>query len=165
MLTKSRRAVSRCVLLAAVLGPITTAVADESWLAVGPEGVVADPEASPRAPAVMVPRSDDDGLTVTIAVGGLSLRSRTTKGGEFVDVNWPDAAVAGRIGAPATPVVHELFLAPLGATVTVTARLAEATRIDLASVGCEMPVMPVQASIEKLPGAIERAPFHQDQAA
>jgi len=133
--------------------------AEESWLSVTPAGAVAADIATAQAPVLTVNEFDEAGFRVRVVVGGLACRGQTTKGGEFVEVRWPGAAIAGRIGDPALPVIRRLFVAPPDATVTLTTRAGEATVIDLADMGYPMPVLPVQAPVEKLPGAIERAPF------
>ncbi len=148
-----------CVTLAVVLTLPITAGAEESWLSVTPAGVVSVDMATAQAPVLTVNEFGEAGLEVRAVVVGLACRTRTTKGGEFVEVNWPEASVAGRIGDPALPVVRRLFIAPPEATVTVTMHVGQPTVFGLADVGYPMPVLPVQAPVEKLPGAIERAPF------
>ena len=136
------------------------AMAADSWLPVDPEAPL-----SPQAPTVTVGRADDAGFEATIGLAGIALESRTTKGGHFVEVIWPDAAIAGGIGLPAVPVVRRLFIAPPGATVSATAELGRAVVVRLAEAGYAVPVMPLQAPVPKLPGALERAPFDYDAAA
>jgi hypothetical protein len=86
--------------------------AADSWVSVTPQGNLTIEEiARAEAPRLDVIAYDDSGIVLTVDVAGVALLPRATKGGEFVLVTWPDAAVAGAIGAPALPVIRRLFIA------------------------------------------------------
>ncbi|MFQ5806315.1 MAG: C25 family cysteine peptidase, partial [Phycisphaerae bacterium] len=150
------------------------AVAD-SWVTIAADGTpgITEPEAQARekettqaeAPQLDVLGHDENGIQVTVDVPGVSLLPRKTKRGEFVVVSWPEAAPAGDIGAPALPVIRRLFIAPPGASVSVTPTLTATAVIDRTTVGFPLQVMPRQAPIPKTPGAWENAPFDFDPAA
>ncbi len=144
------------VVILAVAG---TVHADDAWLSVGPSGFAFESSSAVEVPAVGVNRSEDRGLALTVGVSGVVLSDRSTKGGAMIDVGWPDAAMTGAIGTPALPVVRRLFLAPPESIVTVTAAAGGGTVVDLGAAGFAAPLMPVQAPVAKLPGALERAPF------
>ncbi len=140
-----------------------SALAADSWLAVDAGGRVAvSPLTQEVVPVVAVERADATGLNVSVRFAGLAARQRQTKGGAFVELGWPDAAVAGQIGEPALPVVRKLFVAPPGATVSVdwTAGPVISEQLDAAGIGER--VMPRQAPVPKIAGALEAAPFRFD---
>ena len=148
-------------LTVAVLLGLASVAAAGSWLNLAPAG----DDAAPLPPSLAVTDQDLAGFDVDIYVPGVSISARTTKGGVFFNASWPDAAFAGELGTPARPVIRRLFVAPPRATVSVTATTTQPTVIDVAAAGYDCPLIPVQASIEKLPGARERAPFNFDPAA
>ena len=109
------------VLTASLLSTTSPATAD-SFVIVTPDGTVALKEASVAvAPQVTVNDYDDAGLRLSMDVPGLALRPRKIKDVNFVVVDWPDASIAGEIGAPGLPVVRRIFIAPHGAAVTAHA--------------------------------------------
>ena len=137
---------------------IWATTADDGGTALKEMSVASSPEAS-------VLSADESGLTLDILVPGFSLDMQKTKGGEFLALGWPSAAIAGDVGAPALPVVRELFLAPLGAEVTVQVDAGDAISLNAELLGHEFQVMPRQAPVPKLPGAFSRAPFAYDATA
>jgi hypothetical protein len=106
---------------------------------------------------VAISKSDDTGFQASLDLSDPVISPNSTKAGEFVEAGWPGAGKAGGVGKPALPVLRRLFLAPLGAEVSVEAAKGQAVIIDV-----RQKLMPVQPPIEKLPGAIERAVFQLD---
>ncbi|MBN2564032.1 MAG: hypothetical protein JXQ75_24220, partial [Phycisphaerae bacterium] len=152
--------------LALVVLSITTVAAEGTWISVAPDGKVAITESDSVAmPQVAASHSDNAGFGVAVKVPGLSVEPRKTKGGEFVELGWPDASTAGAIGAPKIPVIRKLFVVPHGATVTITTNPGEAFVLDSRSIAGGLPLIPVQLPIPKIPGARENAAFMFDQAA
>jgi len=151
---------------AVVLMLAATVVADDSWISVTPDGKVAvSQSATAETPQVLVQQSDVTGLSVEIDVTGLTVGARTTKGGEFVEVGWPDAATAGAVGTPKLPVVREVIAVPAGTSVFLTAEAGEGMRIDSDLAGVSLELIPVQLPLPKIPGAKEKAKFMFDEAA
>jgi len=110
------------------------------------------------APAtIAISKSGDTGFQASLDLSEPDLSVVSTKAGEFVEAGWPGAGKSGGIGKPALPVLRQLFLAPLGATVGVEVAEGETVVSNLKN-----KLMPVQPPIEKLPGAIERAVFQLD---
>ncbi len=137
-----------------------------SWFTVAPDGKIANVGAQSAAAAeVSVHTSTNQVLSVTIETPGLSIGSRQTKGGEFVNVDWLNAARFGEIGAPRIPVVRKVFIAPTGAKVSISATAGEGISIDSDTVGRPLQLLPVQRPIPKIPGAMENAPFEFDKEA
>ncbi|MCP4246639.1 MAG: hypothetical protein GY778_06290, partial [bacterium] len=144
----------------------TVAWAGEAWLSVEADRSVSIAERPAVAAPRMVAQSQGvDGLGVTVQVAGLTVEPSETAGGRFLRVGWPDASVYGQIGAPAIPVLRRLFVAPLGAVVTVAAQEGAPVVVDLAAAGLPTHLMPVQPPIPKIPGALQNADFQFDQAA
>jgi len=106
---------------------------------------------------ITINKSDDSGLQASLDLSEPDFSLKSTKAGEFAEVGWPGAGKYGRIGKPALPVVRRLFLAPIGAEVSVEASRGQAVIIDVGQ-----KLMPVQPPVEKLPGAIDRAVFQLD---
>ncbi|HUU94917.1 MAG TPA: C25 family cysteine peptidase [Phycisphaerae bacterium] len=157
---KAMLAVTALALLSTVL-----ATAD-SWVTLTPAGAVAvEQDVAATPPQVTVLAADETGLQVAVDTSGLSVGLRKTKGGDFVAVSWPESPMAGRIGTPALPVIRELFIAPPGALVTVGAQAGTPVVIDADALGLPLPVIPIQAPVPKIPGALESAPFDYDPAA
>jgi hypothetical protein len=147
----------------AAVGLCGAAAAADSWWSAESGGLAAGK--APQSPGAVVRAADDNGLRVAVSVAGLQLEDVATKGGEFVRLTWPDASVAGAIGAPGLPVVRRLFIAPGGAQVSLAVQPGNAVTIDLAALKHPWPMLPVQGPVEKMPGALERAPFNYDPAA
>ncbi len=153
------------VACAATMLAAGTAPAGDPWMEVSATGQVVLTEAAAYdEPLVTVNRTDRSGLDVKVAVPGISLGVRDTKGGQFVEVRWPDASVAGEVGTPALPVLRRLFVAPPGATVTLATQAGQPVVVDESAAGQRLVVMPVQAPVCKLPGALEAAPFDYRRA-
>ena len=112
------------------------------------------------APVVSVTNTDNTGFSADVQLRGLHMQPVKTRGGEFVQLGWPDASLTGDVGQPAIPVVRRIFVVPQGADVSFETTLSTPARLDLAEAGFTMPVIPVQAPVEKLPGALENAPFN-----
>jgi len=135
-------------------------------VAVASDGAAAvSRDALPRAPQVVVGWYDDTGLDLTVDLAGLELSVEATRGGEFVWACWPEAPLGGAIGEPTLPVVRKLVAVPQGTTLDLHVAQGRGSVIDLTATGFSDPLMPVQAPIPMVPGALERAPFHFNDAA
>nr|HPM84863.1 C25 family cysteine peptidase [Candidatus Anammoximicrobium sp.] len=155
------------VLAVACLATTGGAHAD-TWLQVDAHGAVTLSEATPTAPAVTVTvadRSGLSGLTVVAATSGVALQRHEQKAGQFVELTWPEASISGEIGMPALPVIRRLFVAPAGASVSVSYTTGPAIIVDTRTTQMPGWVLPVQLPIEKVPGARENAQFVFDAAA
>ncbi len=150
-------------LLAAVVLVVTAPAA--TWLDLSAAGgPVIDPLGAPAAPDVAVLASDHQALSVAVVTPGLTLDLAGRSAGDFVVLGWPDASIAGEVGAPALPVVRRLFVVPAGASLSLNYDAGPAMPLDAAALGSRL-VLPVQPPIEKLPGAIEGAVFRFDPLA
>ena len=151
-----------CIALIALVAGTSSAWAG-TWVGVSSEGdLVLSARGSEDPVQLAVERADERGLTASVHVEGIPLNARKTAEGEFVELTWPQASVSGAIGAPALPVYRGLFVAPLGTEVFVTATPAAQVGASLNTLGLPGRVMPRQAPVEKVPGALENAPFDYD---
>jgi hypothetical protein len=144
----------------------SSALAADAWFAIGGKGqIVHENNMHEVAPTVAVDAADFNGIATHVNTHGLGVSITQTAGGAFVTLDWPDAAFMGEVGHPSIPVLRQLFVAPQGARVNIDVQPGMEVQINLAELGYDMPLMPVQAPIEKLPGARERAPFAFDKDA
>ena len=156
-MTKGWSAMGRIAAFCLTMTFVTGLALADTWVQVGNDGLLLMDEAAAKEPALTVNRADIAGLQVTTRLSGVQLETEITELGEFVQVTWPDSPRSGAIGTPALPVLRRLFVVPRGAQITFEYKTG-------ASVTMEAPaaVMPVQAPIEKLPGAHEAAEFNYD---
>jgi len=163
------RAPKRLVCIAATAAALFAAAlsaAADAWYAVTPDGLRAKESNAAVAPDLRLVADETDRLEFRVRVEGLRVHTFKTPDGAFVEVDWPGAAIAGDIGAPAIPVFRSVFVAPVGAN--VTARIADTTdtiSLDPAAVGEPIRLAPVRAPIPKIPGAAEQAGYTVDPAA
>jgi hypothetical protein len=161
----NQRLLTWCVASLAML-LVTAASPAADWLTAAPDGSPGLKEASQAtAPELTVVEHGDAGLSVVVETPGLLVTPTKTDAGSFVRVDWPWAPKHGVLGAPSLPVVRELIVAPTGATVSVSARPGAEVAYDGSGLGADLRILPVQAPIEKIPGAREAAPFYYDEAA
>ncbi|MBU0717761.1 MAG: hypothetical protein KJ749_05880, partial [Planctomycetes bacterium] len=149
-----------------VLLLVHASAAGSSWVSVAGDGTVSVADtATATAPTLSVLQHNDAGIDAALVAHGFSLVPQATKGGEFVQVSWPEAPVTGEIGSPALPVVRELFVAPPGVEIQLSVTTGDATVVNSDTAGMSLLLLPVQPPIPKLPGARESAPFIFDDAA
>ncbi|MBN2445941.1 MAG: hypothetical protein JXO22_04410 [Phycisphaerae bacterium] len=142
---------------AAYAAAVGTAAAD-TRLHVSPDGGVRIDSVVPAsAPNVAVEWYDDTGLEVGVTLDGLDLLRDVAGGGQFLDVTCPGTPVAGDTGTPALPVVRRLIGVPPGATVQLNVDTGTAWDVDLASLGLNEYVRPVQGPASLNPEGLEVA--------
>jgi hypothetical protein len=158
----------QAVCIWAALAVVTSSTSGSTWVTVSGQtgdAPLGGAETMTPPPRLAVNSCDKSGLSATLEIAGLELDLSKTVGGEFTLVTWPEAPLAGALGAPALPVVRRLFVAPQGAGVALEVKAGQPVAVDLAAAGFFAPVMPVQAPIPMTPGALEQALFHYDEAA
>ncbi|MBN2565032.1 MAG: hypothetical protein JXB46_04920, partial [Candidatus Eisenbacteria bacterium] len=141
-------AVCAALLLPAIFQP---AVAASTWIP------FSDSDGS--SVQVSVVQSDMSGLLLDISIPGVLAEGVTMDRGEFVRLSLDGCGPAGGIGEPLLPCVRELVEVPHGAEPVIAGVTARFERIPLATLGFSGRLMPVQAPVEKMPGALEAAPF------
>ncbi|MBN1510412.1 MAG: hypothetical protein JXB13_00215, partial [Phycisphaerae bacterium] len=153
--------------LAVVVFSSVGIAAEPSWVSLTPAGGLAvEPVAREAAPLLTVTASDLKTLSLEVQWDGLTVTpTKSGQNGEFVEITWPDAAFAGEVGEPNLPVLRRLFVAPEGASITATVQAGVPAVLDLAAAGFPPRIKPEQPPVEKVPGALQAAPFVLNEAA
>ncbi len=100
-----------------------------------------------------------DHIRIDVSIPGVESREIATKGGMFSQLQLDDDAFKGAIGDPRIPVLRKIVEIPYGAEVTLGVETSTPEILGLAEAGLAYPLIPVQAPVPKLPGALEAAPF------
>ncbi len=114
---------------------------------------------SESPPLVRVVESDMDHVVLEIEVFGVNAMETTGNGGIYTQLRLSGYGPTSVVGEAALPVVREFVEIPLGAEATVRVLSAETSVATLSSLGIGHQLFPLQAPIEKIPGAIEDADF------
>jgi len=166
MLRAMRRAQLWSLAALVLVAMVSVATAAESWVSVNADGgAVIDKTVTAEAPQLSVLRADSGGVSARIITSGFGLEPMSVVAGEFLELRWPNAAIAGEIGGPGLPVVRRLFVAPAGAEVTVRVLDSPPVVMDLEAAQLPGLIMPIQPPVEKVPGALEQALFQFNQSA
>ncbi|MBN1426634.1 hypothetical protein JXA88_18965, partial [Candidatus Fermentibacteria bacterium] len=149
-----------CALLVLVLAcsAAHADVSQEEWI----------PLAGDEHPAPALVSSHDLGVgavELEIDLAGLVRSDLETKGGRFSRLNVVDAGVQGKVGRMELPALRLIIAIPYGADPTLSVQSEEVVELSFQELGITAPIVPVQAPVEKLPGARERAAFDMDPAA
>ncbi len=131
-----------------------------------PQGWVAFDGTTPHAePSVEVISADERVIEIQAVVPGMTREVLSTKGGDFTALAFPGTGITYEIGMPKLPAIRQLVEIPYGAELSL--EILSARRIDrsLSDLGVRHRIVPVQAPIPKVPGALEAAEFVLDDAA
>jgi len=112
-----------------------------------------------RSATVSIVESDVNRLVLDIAVSGVRAEDVTTPGGTFTRLSLDGAGPTVAIGEPLLPVIRELVEVPYGASPVVTVTYSDSRILALSELGIRNDLLPVQAPVIKVPGAMEAAPF------
>ena len=112
-----------------------------------------------EAVSVSVVESDMNRLTLRIDVPDMRLEDVVTPDGTFSRVTIPGCGPTATVGEALLPVVREFIEVPYGAAPSVTLVSADYRTVSLSSLGTARELVPVQAPVAKVPGALEAAPF------
>jgi hypothetical protein len=145
------RAVRAIALLLAVLVLSQAAFAAERWIPFDGTGA--------SAATVTIVQSDMNRLVLDISVPGIEAEDVTTSGGTFTRLGLEGAGPTVAIGEALLPVVREFVEIPYGAEPVVTVARSDFRAAPLAALGIDHDLMPVQAPVPKIEGALESAPF------
>ncbi len=159
----SRMAIRTATIVVIALGTMGVGLAD-NWLYVTASGELVTGDSSTQQPAVTVTSSDLDGFRALAQVDQIAARTQSTPLGDFIDLGWADAPRSGAIGAPALPVMRELFVLPQGARLSYDWTTGDGIVVNARDLGADF-LMPAQAPIEKVAGALEAAEFAYDRDA
>ncbi|HEX7343711.1 MAG TPA: C25 family cysteine peptidase, partial [bacterium] len=118
-----------------------------------------------ESPNIQLLRSDFSEIRIKISIQGFFCESVSTSGGAFSRLSLDGEGYTTEIGRPELPVVRKLIEIPYGANPELVIGPMTARQGMLAEFGISERIIPVQPSIEKVPGAREAAQFVLDQTA
>ncbi len=114
--------------------------------------------------AIQVLEADGSHVTVAIEIGSFKLTPKKTEDGDrYWRINLAGAGTDPVIGEPELPVVTRFVQVPAQGGATMQIVSATYTNVDLGQYG-DYQIWPVQAPVDKLPGALEAASFAINQA-
>ena len=94
-----------------------------------------------------------------IKIPGIWAEEIATKGGDYSLLSIPDGGITSTVGEPNLPVITKMVEIPFGAEVSVNVESFEVTEKGLSELGLTYPIAPVQPSVPKIEGALEKAKF------
>jgi len=145
------------LLLAIILSAGSAAFAAQN------EWVALDGVSRQTSPKLEIVTATTESFELQFALPGLIRSSVSTRGGEFTNLAVEDGGVWGDVGHPELPAVRKLISIPYGAEPTLQIVSLETQTFTFEELGITSPILPVQAPIEKIPGAWENAPFNLNQ--
>jgi len=122
------------------------AYAQDNWIPFGAEGI-------PQKAEPQVVRCDAQSIRIDVKIPGMLSRRLSTKGGEFTRLTLIDYGYTTEIGKPQLPVIRELVEIPHGANFSVDVISASYQEVDLAEIGIDTKIIPVQPPIPKISNA------------
>ncbi len=129
-----------------------TFAAENDWVAL--DGV-----SRQSSPKLEIVAATTESFELRFTLPGLLRSPISTRGGEFTRLTVEDGGVWGDIGHPELPAVRKLISIPYGAECRLQIVYLETQTFTFEELGIAAPILPVQAPIEKIPGALENAPF------
>jgi hypothetical protein len=127
------------------------------------EGWIALNGVSRQAPPLLEVRAATPaGIDMNFQLAGFVRMPMATRGGDFTRLTVDDGGVWGDIGHPELPVIRKLVSIPYGAEPSLEILSMDMQTMTFDELGIATPIFPVQAPIEKIPGALENAPFNYD---
>lgn len=122
-------------------------------------------QAQAEMPAIQLQRSDYSTIALDVSLAGFSRESVQTKNETFSRLWVGEEGFTTEIGQPQLPVIRRLIEIPYGAEATLQIGRTVLRQGSLAEFGIAERILPVQPSVEKVPGALETAPFVLDENA
>ncbi len=113
-------------------------------------------------PIVEIRTASPTGIDMDFQLAGFLRAPVTTRGGDFTRLAVDDGGVWGQIGHPELPAIRKFISIPYGAEPSLEIQSMDVATMSFDELGIDAPVYPVQAPIEKIPGAWENAPFNYD---
>jgi len=115
------------------------------------------------SPKLEIVTATTESFELQFTLPGLLRSPVSTQGGDFTRLAVEDGGIWGDVGHPELPAVRKLVSIPYGAECTLQIVYLETQTFTFEELGIAAPFLPVQAPIEKIPGALENAPFNLDQ--
>ncbi|MFH1010937.1 MAG: C25 family cysteine peptidase [bacterium] len=115
-------------------------------------------------PIVEVRAASPAGIDLNYRLTGILRETIATRGGDFTRLAVVDGGIFGEIGHPELLAIRKFVCIPYGAEATLQIVNVDVTTMSFDELAIISPPYPVQAPIEKIPGAWENAPFNFDEA-
>lgn len=152
-MNQCRRPIIFAVVFICFAGFVALASTSNGWVAW--DGV-----SRQASPIVEIQAATPDGIDLNYKLSGMLRTQVTTRNGEFTRLSVIDGGVYGEVGHPELPAVRKLVSIPYGAVVSLEIVNVNLATFSFDELGIRSQIYPVQAPIEKLPGALENAPFN-----
>jgi hypothetical protein len=143
---------------------LTLVIFTMAELAVGATWIGANGPSVETPVAAEITNRTPASFEVTITFPGVAVENIDTPNGTFTRLTVEAAGVTTDIGAPELPVVRFALWIPEGGVPTLDIISQQSVDISLPARGVTVPVYPVQAPVEKIPGALENAEFRIDHS-
>ncbi|MFH1010322.1 MAG: C25 family cysteine peptidase, partial [bacterium] len=144
-----------CALFCAALftfGSLAYAIGDDEFVAF--DGI-----SRQGPPRLQLTAASSNEFDLDFSLPGLIRSLVDTRGGQFTRLTVEDAGIWGEVGSLELPAIRRLISIPYGSQPQLQIVDIETQTFSFAELGITAPILPVQASIEKIPGAWENAPF------
>ncbi|MFH1862282.1 MAG: C25 family cysteine peptidase [bacterium] len=122
-------------------------------------------QAQPEAPVLELQRCDFNTIHLVFSVSGFEQEILELDQGTFNRLILGEEGYTTDVGRPQLPVLRRFIEIPYGAEVSVSADPHVMMRTTLPELGMSGCLVPAQAPVEKIPGALESAPFAYDENA
>ncbi len=139
------------------VGVVAYAATNDGWVAW--DGI-----SRQAPPSVDVRTASPTGIDLYYQSPGMFQSAVSTPGGGFTYLSVVDGGICGDVGHPELPAIRKMVSIPYGATPSLMVLNMNVATYSFEDLGIGSPIYPVQAPIEKLPGALENAPFYFDEA-
>ncbi len=157
MMTNYARFIVTFFTLLCFVGVVAYAATSEGWVAW--DGI-----SRQAPPTVDVRTASPTGIDLYYQSSGMFHSAVSTPGGNFTYLSVVDGGIYGEVGHPELPAIRKMVSIPYGATPSLMVLNLNVATYSFEELGIGSPIYPVQAPIEKLPGALENAPFYFDEA-
>ena len=154
-----RKSTLAILCMMAILWPAANALAAlDGWVSFGNGNQHESPE-------VVLTNVGDNSVDLNISLSGALLTELGTRGGMFTELRIPESGILSEIGSPMLPAVRRLVEIPYGAEISLEIISMNSSLRQIGELGITRPIIPVQAPVPKVPGALESAPFAIDDEA
>ncbi len=130
---------------------IITGVSGSDWIGFSSNTVMES--------TVQLNRGNWNSAELNVQIPGISVQETKTKGGIFTQISLGNSSYKGEVGTPQLPVIRKLVEVPYGAQISLDFQTSPVKTIPLVDQRLNNRLIPVQAPVAKLPGALEAAPF------
>jgi len=116
----------------------------------------------PVAGSIKLLANSPQGVSLLVKPGSLNIGTKLDHKQLFSTLDCDSCGWTNELGKPRLPVIRRFVEVPAGSEVSAQFKASDRQTIKLADLGAQHVILPVQRSIEKLPGAAERTPFEMN---